>query len=269
MPITVRRRVTRIADSTRDVRFDSLVAEEPLEIRVGGRSLAVTMRTPGHDYELATGFLLTEGLIAGRNDLATISYCPGPDKQEFNILDVALAAGVAPPPADAARPFLTTSSCGLCGKASIDNVRSRSRFEVASDAVEVAASVLCSLPDRLREAQKVFERTGGLHAAGLFDAGGNLVCLREDVGRHNAFDKVIGWATMEGRLPLRGHVMLASGRASFELVQKALMAGLPVLAAVSAPSNLAADLAEESGMTLVGFLRGDTMNIYAGAQRVV
>jgi FdhD protein len=269
MPITVQRRVTRIADSTREIRYDSLVAEEPLEIRVGGRSLAVTMRTPGHDYELATGFLLTEGLIAGGADLATISYCPGPDKQEFNVLDVTLAAGVDPPPADAARPFVTTSSCGLCGKASIDNVRSRSRFEVASDPVEVTATVLCSLPDRLREAQKVFERTGGLHAAGLFDAGGNLVCLREDVGRHNAFDKVIGWAAMNGRLPLRGHVMLASGRASFELVQKALMAGVPVLAAVSAPSNLAAELAEESGMTLVGFLRGDTMNLYAGAQRVV
>jgi len=148
-------------------------------------------------------------------------------------------------------------------------VRSRSQFEVASDELGVTAGVLCSLPDRLRASQKVFERTGGLHAAGLFDAGGNLVCLREDVGRHNAFDKVIGWATMGGRLPLRGHVMLASGRASFELVQKALMAGVPVLAAVSAPSNLAADLAEEAGMTLVGFLRGDTMNIYAGAQRVV
>lgn len=261
--------MTRIADTTREIRFDSLVAEEPLEIRVGGRPLAVTMRTPGNDYELATGFMLTEGLIAGGADLATISYCPGPDTQAFNVLDVTLAAGVAPPPAEAGRAFVTTSSCGLCGKASIETVRSRSRFDVAGDTVQVPAEVLCALPDRLRAAQKVFERTGGVHAAGLFDAGGELVCLREDVGRHNAFDKVIGWAAMQGRLPLRGHVLLASGRASFELVQKALMAGAPVLAAVSAPSSLAAELAEEAGMTLVGFLRGDTMNVYAGAQRVV
>ena len=183
-------------------------------------------------------------------------------------LGPALTPGVRPPPAEAARPFVTTSSCGLCGKASIDSVRSKSVYEVASDPLRLPASVLCALPARLREAQKVFDRTGGLHAAGLFDGDGTLVCLREDVGRHNAFDKVIGWAAMQGRLPLRGHVILASGRASFELVQKALMAGVPLLAAVSAPSNLAAELAEEAGMTLVGFLRGDTMNVYAGADRV-
>jgi len=269
MPITARRRVTRIAEDSREIRFDSLVAEEPLEIRVGGRSLAVTMRTPGNDFELATGFLLSEGLIAGSADVATISYCPGPDVQAFNVLDVALTPGVSPPPAEAARPFVTTSSCGLCGKASIDSVRSKSPYGVASDPLRVSASVLCDLPGRLREAQTVFERTGGLHAAGLFDAGGGLVCVREDVGRHNAFDKVIGWAAMNRRLPLRGHMILASGRASFELVQKTLMAGVPLLAAVSAPSNLAAELAEEAGMTLVGFLRGDTMNVYAGAERVV
>jgi FdhD protein len=269
MPITARRRVTRIAENSREIRFDSLVAEEPLEIRVGGRPLAVTMRTPGHDFELATGFLLSEGLIAGAADLATVSYCPGPDVQAFNVLDVALAPGVRPPPAEAARPFVTTSSCGLCGKASIDSVRSKSTWEVASDPLRVSAAVLCALPGRLREAQKVFDRTGGLHAAGLFDGEGGLVCLREDVGRHNAFDKVIGWAAMNGRLPLRGHVILASGRASFELVQKALMAGAPMLAAVSAPSSLAAELADEAGMTLIGFLRGETMNVYAGAERVV
>jgi FdhD protein len=269
MPITARRRVTRIAENSREIRFDSLVAEEPLEIRVGGRPLAVTMRTPGNDFELAAGFLLTEGLIAGAGDLAAISYCPGPDVQAFNVLDVALAPGVPLPPAEAARPFVTTSSCGLCGKASIDTVRSKSVHDVASDPLRVPAAVLCDLPDRLRQAQKVFDRTGGLHAAGLFDGDGNLVCVREDVGRHNAFDKVLGWAAMNGRLPLRGHLMLASGRASFELVQKALMAGVPLLAAVSAPSDLAAQLAEEAGMTLVGFLRGDTMNVYAGAERVV
>lgn len=261
--------MTRISDLSREVRFDSLAAEEPLEIRVAGRSLAVTMRTPGNDFELAAGFLVSEGLVAGGNDIATISYCPGPDVQAFNVLDVALAAGVAPPAAATARPFLTTSSCGLCGKASIDTIRSRSRFDVAGDPVAVPAGVLSGLPGALREAQKVFERTGGLHAAGLFDASGALVCVREDVGRHNAFDKVIGWAALDGRLPLRGHVILASGRASFELVQKAVMAGIPVLAAVSAPSSLAAELADETGLTLVGFLRGDTMNVYSGAQRVV
>ena len=260
--------MTRIADNSREIRFDSLVAEEPLEIRIGGRSLAVTMRTPGHDFELATGFLITEGLIRSGADVATVSYCPGPDKQEFNVLDVTLAPGVPPPPEQATRPFVTTSSCGLCGKASIDTVRSRSVHDVAGDDLRVPADVLCALPGRLRAAQKVFDRTGGLHAAGLFDGTGRLVCLREDVGRHNAFDKVIGWAAMGDRLPLRNHLILASGRASFELVQKALMAGLPLLAAVSAPSNLAAELADEAGMTLVGFLRGDTMNIYAGAERV-
>ncbi len=261
--------MTRIADNSREIRFDSLVAEEPLEIRVGGRSLAVTMRTPGNDFELATGFLISEGLIAGGSDVAAISYCPGPEKQEFNVLDVTLAAGVTPPPLLATRPFVTTSSCGLCGKASIDTVRSKSQHDVSGDELRVPVDVLCALPGRLREAQKVFDRTGGLHAAGLFDAAGRLVCLREDVGRHNAFDKVIGWAAMAGRLPLRAHLILASGRASFELVQKALMAGLPMLAAVSAPSDLAAELAEEAGMTLVGFLRGDTMNVYAGADRVI
>ncbi len=268
MPITVRRRVTRISDGSRDVRFDVLAAEEPLEIRVGGRPLAVTMRTPGNDYELAAGFLVTEGLVAGGSGIARISYCPGEDQQEFNVLDVTLAPGVAAPPAEAARPFVTTSSCGLCGKAGIETVRTKSRHDVAGDPLTVAASLLCELPARLRGAQKVFDRTGGLHAAGLFDARGDLVCLREDVGRHNAFDKVIGWAALAGRLPLRSHIIVASGRASFELTQKAVMAGIPFLAAVSAPSNLAVELADEVGMTLVGFLRGETMNVYSGAHRL-
>jgi FdhD protein len=268
MPITARRRVTRISETSREIRFDSLAAEEPLEIRVGGRSLAVTMRTPGNDFELAAGFLVTEGLVAGGADIATISYCPGAETQEYNVLDVTLAAGVAPPAAQSARPFLTTSSCGLCGKASIDTVRSKSRFDVGDDPLTVPAALLCALPAKLRQAQKVFDRTGGLHAAGLFDGAGDLVCLREDVGRHNAFDKVIGWAAVNGRLPLRGHLLLASGRASFELVQKALMAGVPLLAAVSAPSSLAAELADEAGLTLVGFLRGETMNVYTRPSRV-
>ena len=261
--------MTKISKTNRDVRFDSLATEEPLELRVGGRSLAVTMRTPGNDYELAAGFLVTEGIVGSGRDIGSISYCPGPERQEFNVLDITLAPGVAPPPERAERPFLTTSSCGLCGKSGIDTVRSKSRFDVAADPLRVPAGLLCELPGRLRASQKVFELTGGLHAAGLFDAAGELLCVREDVGRHNAFDKVVGWAALSGRLPLTSHMLLASGRASFELAQKTLMAGVPLLAAVSAPSTLAVELGEEVGMTLVGFLRGDTMNVYTGEQRVV
>jgi FdhD protein len=275
MPLTARRQVTRINDGSRRAVVDSLAAEEPLEIRVGGRPLAVTMRTPGNDFELAAGFLVSEGLVEGGADVARIAYCSGDEAGrgsspgQLNVLDVTLARGVAPPPQAAARAFVTTSSCGLCGKASIDTVRARSRHPVAGDPLTVEAGLLAALPGRLREAQRMFETTGGLHAAGLFDGGGRLVCLREDVGRHNAFDKVIGWAALGGLLPLRGHVILASGRASFELTQKALMAGIPVLAAVSAPSSLAAELAAEAGMTLVGFLRGASMNVYTGGHRVV
>jgi FdhD protein len=175
---------------------------------------------------------------------------------------------VPPPSADPTRTFYTTSSCGICGKASIEAVRTRSRFDVSTDPLTVSAATLSALPDRLRAAQRTFDRTGGLHAAGLFSAAGALVAVREDVGRHNAVDKVIGWAARTDRLPLRGHVLLVSGRASFELTQKAWMAGLPVIAAVSAPSTLAADLAAEAGMTLIGFLRGRTMNVYAGRHRI-
>src|SRR5438105_10429699 len=266
--VTAKRRLVRIEEETQRVRFDTLAAEEPLEIRVDGTALAVTMRTPGNDFELAAGFLLTEGVVENAGQIRTLRYCVAEDEsQEFNVLNADLAPG-APGRAGAERTFMATSSCGLCGKASIDGVRARSPFDLRADATEVAASVLASLPDRLRGAQRVFDRTGGLHAAGLFTADGELVCLREDVGRHNAFDKVIGWAALDGRLPLRGHIILASGRASFELTQKALMAGIPVLASVSAPSSLAVELAEEAGMTLVGFLRGATMNVYAGEHRV-
>ena len=184
------------------------------------------------------------------------------------MVDVVLGDDVPPPVTDPTRNFYTTSSCGVCGKASIDAIRTRSRFDITSDGVSVTAQTLASLPDKLRAAQRTFDRTGGLHAAGLFTADGDLLVLREDVGRHNAVDKVIGWALREERLPLIGHVLLVSGRASFELTQKAWMAGIPLLAAASAPSTLAAELAAESGMTLVGFLRGQTMNVYTGAQRV-
>jgi FdhD protein len=263
--VTDRRIVVRVMNGHQTSRPDTLAAEEPLEIRVGGRPLAVTMRTPGDDVDLALGFLLTEGLIGGTEDVATAKHCTDTD---FNVLDVRLAPGVPPPAVDPTRNFYTSSSCGVCGKASIDAVRTLSRYPIADDPVRVDPATLDGLPDRLRTRQKVFERTGGLHAAGLFTAGGDLVCLREDVGRHNAVDKLIGWAVREGRLPLTGHILLVSGRASFELTQKASMAGIPVLAAVSAPSTLAVDLAGELGMTLVGFLRPGRMNLYAGGDRV-
>ena len=265
---TARQRVIRVDDGAREVRFDRVAAEEPLEIRVDGAALAVTMRTPGNDFELTAGFLLSEGAVETVDQIRTLRYCVADDEtQEFNVINADLAAA-APGRAVGQRSFTTTSSCGLCGKASIENVRVRSRFDVGADDVRITAATLAALPHRLRAAQCVFDRTGGLHAAGLFAADGELVCVREDVGRHNAFDKVIGWAGLDGRLPLRGHVILASGRTSFELTQKALLAGIPVVASVSAPSSLAVQLAEESGMTLVGFLRGATMNVYAGAHRV-
>jgi FdhD protein len=267
-----RRPVVKIdldSDAEPHRRPDDLAAEEPLEIRVRKAPLAVTMRTPGHDIDLAMGFLLTEGLIGAADDVVTAQLCAGTDTPNtYNVVDVVLAPHVPPPVTDPTRNFYTTSSCGVCGKASIDAVRTRSRFDVAADPLVVPARVLTELPDRLRAAQRTFDRTGGLHAAGLFTAAGELLVLREDVGRHNAVDKVIGWALRENRLPLTGHVLLVSGRASFELTQKAWMAGLPMLAAVSAPSTLAAELADEAGMTLVGFLRGRSMNVYAGAQRV-
>ncbi|GAA2378726.1 sulfurtransferase FdhD [Catellatospora methionotrophica] len=255
-------------------RQDTLAAEEPLEIRVGHRRgprppLAVTMRTPGDELDLALGFLLTEGVVTGPGDVLTAQLCDGADTaNSYNVVDVVLADHVPPPAAGTERNFYTTSSCGVCGKASIDAIRTRSPHDVAADPVTVDAHVLSALPDRLRAAQRTFERTGGLHAAGLFTAAGELVAIREDVGRHNAVDKVIGAQLQAGRLPLAGHVLLVSGRASFELTQKAWMAGISVLAAVSAPSTLAVDLAAEAGMTLVGFLRGQTMNVYAGPQRI-
>jgi FdhD protein len=254
---------------------DHVAAEEPLEIRVGPAGpakrnpLAVTMRTPGDDLDLAVGFLLTEGIIGSAEDVYTAQLCAGDDTPNtYNVVDVVLSPGVPAPETDPTRNFYTTSSCGICGKASIDAVRTRSRFDVAADPTVVPAGLLVELPDRLRAGQVGFERTGGLHAAGLFTADGKLVCLREDVGRHNAVDKVVGWAVREGRLPLAGHVLLVSGRASFELTQKATMAGIPILAAVSAPSTLAVELATEAGLGLVGFLRGTSMNVYAGTPRI-
>ena len=264
-------------------RPDLLAAEDPLEIRVNDRPLAVTMRTPGDDIDLAAGFLATEGLVRSAADIASIRICLEHDDdlaaagngaaphaapgERGNVALVTLAHGGIDDET-LRRNFLTTSACGVCGKASIESVRVRARHDITADRVRVRASVLAGLPGALRHAQRVFDRTGGLHAAGVFTADGTLLALREDVGRHNAVDKVAGWALREGRLPLAGRILLVSGRASFELVQKALVAGMPVVAAVSAPSSLAAELAEEAGMTLVGFLRGGSMNVYTGAHRI-
>ena len=269
--LSVRRPVVRIGPDGAQHTLDTLAAEEPLELRVGGRPLSVTMRTPGHDVELAHGFLLTEGVLGGAADIATARYCDSFDadgRNTYNVLDVALAPGVEPPDTSIERNFYTTSSCGVCGKASLDAVRLKTRFSPAADPLTVTPSLLSALPDRLRAAQRLFDSTGGLHAAGLFTADGELLVAREDVGRHNAVDKVLGWALLDGRVPAAGTVLMVSGRASFELVQKAVMAGVPMLAAVSAPSSLAVELADDAGVTLVGFLRGETMNVYAGAQRV-
>jgi FdhD protein len=271
--IAVRRRVTRISLERGTQHDDDLLAaEEPLEIRVGGNSLAITMRTPGHDFELAAGFLVSEGVVSAAADIAAIRYCAGATAEglnTYNVLDVTLGPGVAAPDPSLERNFYTTSSCGLCGKASIDAVRTQSRWAVRDDEFVLSADLLATFPDRLREGQEVFEKTGGLHAAALFDARtGERLVLREDVGRHNAVDKVIGWALTEGLLPLRATVLMVSGRASFELTQKALMAGIPVLSAVSAPSSLAAELANEVGITLVGFLRGTSMVVYSRADRL-
>lgn len=254
-------------------RADTLAVEEPLEIRVAGSPLAVTMRTPGHDVELAAGFLVSEGIIAQTAEFHSAIHCGGPgtggQENTYNVLDISLAHGVALPDPDAARRFYTTSSCGVCGKASIDAVRTVSRHPVSDDDVQADAEQIAAFPDRLRAEQAAFDKTGGLHAAALFDADtGEMLVLREDVGRHNAVDKVVGWALLNDRLPLHRQILQVSGRASFELVQKAAMAGVPLLSAVSAPSSLAAELAEESGVTLVGFVRGRSMNIYTHAHRV-
>ena len=255
-------------------REDVLAGEDPLEIRLGNLSFSVTMRTPGDDFDLVAGFLVSEGVIWSADQLVSLRFCAGEDEngvQTFNVVEAQLRPDVPRP--DTGRNVYTSSSCGICGTDSIESVRKSSHFSPASDPITVDAHVLASLPALLRESQRVFEDTGGVHAAGLFriddDGGVQLLCLREDVGRHNAVDKVVGWALREGLLPLRGTVLQVSGRASFELVQKAALAGIPVLAAVSAPSSLAVELAEASGLTLAGFSRGTSLNVYAGDARII
>ncbi len=256
-------------------RADLLAGEEPLGIRVDGTALTMTMRTPGDDVELAAGFLVGEAIVRGRDDIVAMKVCDGTTCGHLdhtgdeigNIVDIALAPGVAVT-SGARRGFMTTSACGVCGKTSIDDICVLPQAPRPADTAVFDPAVIASLPGRLREAQRLFSATGGLHAAGLFAASGQLLAAREDVGRHNAVDKIVGWAVLQDKLPLAGCALLVSGRASFELVQKAVLAGIPLLAAVSAPSSLAVELAEEAGLTLIGFLRGQSMNVYTGAQRV-
>lgn len=279
-----RRRVHRYtAEGDGTGRADTLAGEEPLEIRLNGAPFTVTMRTPGDDFDLVAGFLVSEGVVRAPSDIVQMDYRSGigPDGQRtYNVVEVRLAPGVALPDTSMERHVYTSSSCGVCGTASIEAVTKVSSFDPAGDPVRLPVPGLLALPDRLRAGQKLFSTTGGVHAAGLFrwsepgaGTGGapaepDLLCLREDVGRHNAVDKVVGWALREGLLPLRGTVLQVSGRASFELVQKAYMAGVPALAAVSAPSALAVDLADEAGLTLLGFSRGTSVNAYAHRERL-
>jgi len=247
---------------------DYLAAEEPLEIRVGDDPLSVTMRTPGHDHELAAGFLFTEGLIQSREQILKLDNAePQEGTNQQNVIAAELVPEAAPDFAKMKRHFFAASSCGICGKASIDSIRSRLLAAPNPD-FRLDAELLVQMPDALRSSQDVFQRTGGLHAAALFDASGKLLVLHEDIGRHNAVDKVIGWALLEGRVPLSDSVLLVSGRGGFEIVQKAIVAGVPVVASVSAPSSLAVQLARELRLTLIGFLRGRRFVIYAGEERV-
>jgi len=263
-------RVSQWDDGNVERKDDYLAAEEPLEIRIGDQPLSVTMRTPGHDVELAAGFLFTEGLIQNREQILAIDNVePITDDgvKRGNVIRAELVEEAAPDLAKMRRHFFASSSCGICGKASIDAVRSR-LLTAPNPEFRVDAELLTSLPDILRSSQDVFQRTGGLHAAALFDSSGGLLVVREDIGRHNAVDKVIGWALLDHRVPLGNAVLLVSGRGGFEIVQKALVAGIPILASVSAPSSLAVQLARELRMTLVGFLRGRRFVIYSGEDRI-
>jgi FdhD protein len=264
------RRILAVRRGSAFERADRVAAEEPMEIRAGGPgqdpvSVAVTMRTPGNDFELAAGFLFTEGLITARDEVISVAYCELPaEEQEYNVVTVRLSSPFDP--GSLRRNFYATSSCGICGKASIDQVELRCAGLPLGPVI--GRSVILGMPSTLREAQRIFDQTGGLHAAGLFDPSGRLVVLREDVGRHNAVDKLVGHALFDGALSLSDSMLLVSGRASFELVQKAAVAGVPILCAVSAPSSLAVDSAEHLGMTLVGFLRDGGFNVYAHPERL-
>jgi FdhD protein len=268
--VTRRHAVLRVGPEQLVRRSDTLAVEEPLEVRLNGEPFLVTMRTPGSDIDLVHGLLYSEDIIAGRSDIALARYCAGSDSDgvnSYNVLDVTLASQVSASPA-VRRNVVMSGACGICGTTTIEQVLRESRYGVTND-VEVPAELVLTAPMRLRKHQRAFDQTGGLHAAGLLGLDSEMVCVREDVGRHNAVDKVIGWAIREHLLPLRQVILAVSGRASFELTQKAVLAGIPVLAAVSAPSSLAAELAEAAGLTLVGFVRGETMNVYTHPERIV
>lgn len=259
--------------STR-IRPDALATEEPMEIRLISpetkQTIAVTMRTPGSDFELAAGFLYGEGIVSSPDDIKKISYCVDSDldaDQQYNIVNVELRGDRSYNLKPLDRHFYTTSACGVCGKASLEQLELRG-CPVIPPGLEVTPETIYELPDKLREAQGLFEATGGLHAAALFDKEGALVALKEDVGRHNATDKLVGWALLEGKLPLSNHIVMVSGRSSFEILQKCLAAGVPVVCAISAPSSLAVDVARQFGMTLIGFLRGSRFNVYSGHERI-
>lgn len=261
---TTTRSIQRIANGRSETVEDILVVEEPLEIRVKGQGIAVTMRTPGHDYELAAGFLISEGIINRFADVLAINHCTQPEAAETgNVVNVFLSPKVEVDMEKLTRHVFASSSCGLCGKASIDAVQQQ--FPPIKDRPPIAAETVQSLSAKLNEAQDVFASTGGLHAAALFDRQGDLLVLREDVGRHNAVDKVIGHAFLQEKLPLNEHALMVSGRASFEILQKALSAGIPTVAAVSAPSHLAVEFAAGNNQTLIGFLRENRMNVYSGS----
>lgn len=254
--------------------IDRVAVEEPLEIRLlagtGRRSLVLTMRTPGHDFELAAGFLFNEGIVKSRDEILGISYCLDADieqTQQYNIVNVQLRAPSLPDLSAYTRLFSGYGACGICGRESIEALEARG-LDIIDDSTTVAPDILYELPERMRAAQPIFERTGGLHATALFNASGELLVLREDIGRHNAFDKIVGEAFLSDKLPLKGRIALVSGRASFELVQKAIAAQIPIIASISAPSSLAVDLGRRFGITLVGFLRGRRANVYAAEERV-
>ncbi|MBV8601646.1 MAG: formate dehydrogenase accessory sulfurtransferase FdhD [Candidatus Eremiobacteraeota bacterium] len=267
-------RIVTVEDGSARSRFDEIATEEPLEIRLvlagESRTVAITMRTPGNDFELVAGFLHNEGVAANRTEIRNLSYCVDRDvdeEQRYNIVNVELARSAWPQIERLERHFLTTSACGVCGKASIDQLKLRA-IEPLGDGPALDPAIVTALPDRLRAAQGVFASTGGLHAAALFAKDGSLLALREDVGRHNAVDKLVGWALMGDKLPLRERILMVSGRTSFEIVQKALVAGIAAVCAVSAPSSLAVAVAREFGMTLIGFVRGPSFNVYAGENRL-
>jgi FdhD protein len=259
--------IRRKADGGHERVTDEVVIEEPLEIRIGESPLAVTMRTPGNDEELAAGFLLSEAIVRARRDVQEIARCMLPASLG-NVLNVTLAGAAKFTPAAVHRFGTISTSCGLCGKASIELIRQQFSPIASTNPVRIEASSLLELPERLRSAQANFARTGGIHAAAIFDLDGNLIVLREDIGRHNAVDKAIGRAFLDDLLPLGNHIMIVSGRSSLEIMQKALAAGIPIVAAVSAPSSLAINFARESNQTLIGFLRPPTFNIYAHIERV-